>query len=104
MVDTLLSVRGLNKQFQSGDEPVPVLVDLSLHLEAGESLALTGRSGSGKSTLLNILCGLEKPDAGVVMCSARRSITGQCRPAERLTRAGAIYAGSRSVWFSRKRT
>jgi putative ABC transport system ATP-binding protein len=66
MVDFLLSVRGLNKQFQSGDEPVPVLVDLSLHLEAGESLALTGRSGSGKSTLLNILCGLEKPDTGVV--------------------------------------
>lgn len=66
MVDSLLSARGLNKRFLSGDEPVPVLVDLSLHLEAGESLALTGRSGSGKSTLLNILCGLEKPDAGMV--------------------------------------
>jgi len=66
MVDSLLLARGLNKQFRSGDEPVPVLVDFSLHLESGESLALTGRSGSGKSTLLNILCGLEKPDAGVV--------------------------------------
>ena len=66
MVDSLLSARRLNKQFRSGDEPVPVLVNLSLHLDAGESLALTGRSGSGKSTLLNILCGLEKPDAGVV--------------------------------------
>jgi len=66
MADSLLLARGLNKQFRSGDEPVPVLVDLSLGLEAGESLALTGRSGSGKSTLLNILCGLEQPDAGVV--------------------------------------
>lgn len=64
MVDVLLSARGLTKQFRSGDEPVPVLTDLSLQLEAGESLALTGRSGSGKSTLLNILCGLEQPDAG----------------------------------------
>src|SRR6056297_1811266 len=64
MVDSLLSARGLNKQFSSGNEPVPVLTDLSLHLERGESLALTGRSGSGKSTLLNILCGLESPDAG----------------------------------------
>lgn len=66
MTHPVLSALGLNKQFRSGDEPVPVLVDLSLHLEAGESLALTGRSGSGKSTLLNILCGLEKPDSGVV--------------------------------------
>lgn len=64
MVDSLLSARGLNKQFRSGNEPVPVLTDLSLHLERGESLALTGRSGSGKSTLLNILCGLEHPDSG----------------------------------------
>lgn len=66
MVDVLLSAQGLTKQFRSGDEPVPVLTKLSLQLPAGESLALTGRSGSGKSTLLNILCGLEKPDAGVV--------------------------------------
>ena len=64
MVDFLLSARGLNKHFRSGNEPVPVLTDLSLHLERGESLALTGRSGSGKSTLLNILCGLEHPDSG----------------------------------------
>ncbi|MDY6841049.1 MAG: ABC transporter ATP-binding protein [Pseudomonadota bacterium] len=66
MVDSLLSALGLNKQFQSGNQPVPVLRDLSLHLARGESLALTGRSGSGKSTLLNILCGLQQPDSGKV--------------------------------------
>jgi putative ABC transport system ATP-binding protein len=66
MVDSLLSALSLNKQFQSGNQPVPVLRDLSLHLARGESLALTGRSGSGKSTLLNILCGLQQPDSGKV--------------------------------------
>lgn len=66
MVDSLLIARGLNKQFRSGNQPVAVLSNLALHLERGESLALTGRSGSGKSTLLNILCGLEKPDSGRV--------------------------------------
>lgn len=64
MVEPLLSARGLNKQFRSDNQSVSVLSDLSLQLGRGESLALTGRSGSGKSTLLNILCGLEKPDAG----------------------------------------
>ncbi len=66
MTEPLLEVHGLNKQFRSGNQPVSVLKDLSLELNRGESLALTGRSGSGKSTLLNILCGLEKPDSGSV--------------------------------------
>lgn len=64
MVASLLSARGLNKQFHSGNQPVSVLSNLSLSLEQGESLALTGRSGSGKSTLISILCGLEQPDSG----------------------------------------
>lgn len=64
MVESVLAARGLNKQFRSGNQPVSVLSDLSLRLDRGESLALTGRSGSGKSTVLNILCGLEQPDAG----------------------------------------
>jgi len=66
MAEPLLNARGLNKQFRSGHQPVPVLKDLSVQLERGDSLALTGRSGSGKSTLLNILCGLEQPDSGSV--------------------------------------
>lgn len=64
MTEPLVQVQGLHKHFLSGNQPVPVLTDLSLQLNRHESLALTGRSGSGKSTLLNILCGLEQPDAG----------------------------------------
>ena len=66
MVASLLTARGLTKQFRSGNQPVSVFRNLSLQLDRGESLALTGRSGSGKSTLLNILCGLEQPDNGSV--------------------------------------
>lgn len=64
MADNLISATGLSKQFESGGQNVTVLRELSVHLGAGESLALTGPSGSGKSTLLNILCGLESPDSG----------------------------------------
>ena len=67
MTESLLAVRGLSKQFVSGNETVPVIEKLSFTLGEGQSLALTGRSGSGKSTLLNLLCGLESPDAGTIV-------------------------------------
>ena len=92
MVDSLLSARGLNKQFRSGDEPVPVLTDFSLQLGAGESLALTGRSGSGKSTLLNILCGLEKPDSGTVQVLGE---TFDARSTEAASKADERWGGLR---------
>ena len=58
----LLEVETLTKRF--GD--VTVLDRVSLALEAGDVLALTGDSGSGKSTLLHIVAGLEARDAGAV--------------------------------------
>ena len=41
-----------------------VLRGVSLGLDAGQTLALTGESGSGKSTILHISAGLEVPDGG----------------------------------------
>ncbi|MEL6691323.1 MAG: ABC transporter ATP-binding protein, partial [Pseudomonadota bacterium] len=61
----LLTVKDVTKAFP-GDPPVDVLRGVSLELEAGESLALTGESGSGKSTLLHIIGGLEVADGGSV--------------------------------------
>ncbi|PZR53405.1 ABC transporter ATP-binding protein [Xylanimonas oleitrophica] len=43
-----------------------VLDDVSLAVEAGHSLAITGKTGSGKSTLLSIMIGLERPSRGAV--------------------------------------
>ncbi len=44
----------------------PVLVDVSFHLDAGETLAIIGRSGVGKSVSLAHIMGFLKPDAGRV--------------------------------------
>ncbi|MBA3564291.1 MAG: ABC transporter ATP-binding protein [Gammaproteobacteria bacterium] len=43
---------------------VPALVDISLHLQPGTSLALVGENGSGKTTLIKLLTRLYRPDAG----------------------------------------
>jgi putative ABC transport system ATP-binding protein len=67
----LLELRNVSKSYPTGEGTLPVLRGLSLALEAGESLALTGESGSGKSTLLHLAGGLDQPDAGEVLVEER---------------------------------
>jgi len=55
---------GITKSF--GVPPVSVLKDITLSIESGDFVSLTGRSGSGKSTLLYILSSLDDPTVGTV--------------------------------------
>ena len=55
----------VRKSFEHGR--VPALVDVSLRVEPGELVSLTGSSGSGKSTLLNLIGALDRPDAGSIV-------------------------------------
>jgi putative ABC transport system ATP-binding protein len=57
----LLSAKNLSQTFD-----YELFSNVSLDLEAGESIAIIGVSGSGKSTLLHILSTLLKPDKGSV--------------------------------------
>ena len=56
----MLHIDDLGKSFGS----TPVFQAVSLHLRAGEFVALLGESGVGKSTLLNCIAGLERADRG----------------------------------------
>ncbi len=47
----------------------PILVDVSFHVDAGETLAIIGRSGVGKSVSLGHIMGFLKPDEGQVFVS-----------------------------------
>ncbi len=60
----LLVLKDITKSFSGVDGDVEVLRGVSLGLDAGQTLALTGESGSGKSTILHISAGLEVPDGG----------------------------------------
>lgn len=61
-----LTVESVAKEYPTRAEPLVVLRDVSLALDAGESLAILGPSGSGKSTLLQILGTLDHPTSGQV--------------------------------------
>ena len=48
-----------------------IVKDISLDLNAGQTLAIVGASGSGKTTLLGLLAGLETPTEGAIRLAGR---------------------------------
>ncbi len=67
-----LEAENLYRFFHAGDDETLALRGVSLALEAGEVVAVTGPSGSGKSTLLACLAGLDEPDGGTVRLNGER--------------------------------
>ncbi|AXF85229.1 Macrolide export ATP-binding/permease protein MacB [Ephemeroptericola cinctiostellae] len=76
----LMEVRGLYREFSSGDDIVAILKNINLTVNAGEMIAIIGASGSGKSTLMNILGCLDKPTRGSYTVNGQE--TGDMLPDE----------------------
>jgi putative ABC transport system ATP-binding protein len=71
-VSAALEADDLYRFFHAGDQETLALRGVSLQVEAGELVAVTGPSGSGKSTLLACLAGLDEPDGGIVRIAGER--------------------------------
>jgi lipoprotein-releasing system ATP-binding protein len=58
----IIQAKNIVKRFQGSS--VDVLSDVSLEIQAGELIAITGKSGSGKSTLLYVLSTMDRAYSG----------------------------------------
>jgi lipoprotein-releasing system ATP-binding protein len=75
MSDGVLQAINVHKRFAEGSGAealdVTVLQGVNLHVQKGDTWAVTGASGSGKSTLLHLLGGLDAPSSGQVLLMGR---------------------------------
>jgi len=71
----VVAAEGVVKSYGEGRAARRVLDGASLHVQAGEVVAVLGRSGTGKSTLLHLIGGLDRPEAGVISVAGQR-VTG----------------------------
>ena len=66
----MISVEGLKVEFGVK----PLFTDATFVINDKDRIALVGKNGAGKSTMLKILCGMEKPTAGVVSVASDSTI------------------------------
>jgi ribose transport system ATP-binding protein len=77
--ERLLTFENITKRFGG----TTALRDVSVHLDAGEMLALLGENGAGKSTLIKALAGIHAPDEGRILFKGEPYIHRPPRPHER---------------------
>jgi putative ABC transport system ATP-binding protein len=89
----LLTLRQIEKSYQTAEGSLKVLRGVSFGLDAGQSLSLMGESGSGKSTMLHLLAGLDQPDSGEIKLAGFEltNLNDRARAALRRGTVGLVF-------------
>ena len=67
----MIEVKNVTKTYGKKHTVFTALVDVSLQVPEGASVAILGKSGSGKSTLMHAMSGLDRPEAGQVLIDGK---------------------------------
>ena len=73
MTTVIIKAEKISKIYHSGGADINALIGVSLTIESGEFIMITGRNGSGKSTLLHQLALLDLPNSGDVIISGKKT-------------------------------
>jgi putative ABC transport system ATP-binding protein len=89
----VLKAQDLTRKVSSPGGSLTIVDDVSLQIEAGESVALVGASGAGKSTLLALLAGLDLPTSGQVWIDGTEitALDEDARAQLRAERVGFVF-------------
>jgi ABC-type lipoprotein export system ATPase subunit len=71
MPTSFITIRGLEKHYDTPTGPLEVLKGVDLDIEKGDFVAIIGPSGAGKTTLLNMITAVDKPNGGDVFVGGR---------------------------------
>jgi len=64
--DEIIRLNNITYAYEQVASPRNVLRDISFSIKKGERIALIGKNGAGKSTLARLICGISRPNAGVI--------------------------------------
>ena len=89
----MLTAENITKRVNTQEGHLDILHPISVAIEDGQSLAITGASGSGKSTLLGILAGLDVPSSGDIHLNGHTitNMTEEQRAEVRANNVGFVF-------------